>query len=1225
MLLRQWRTILGLLCSLLVTGESAAETISLHKGWNLVSSSLQQRIAEKGAESIDKVVAFDRLSQDWSLLETVSSPAAHQGAWLHSSSDEDLQLSGNEAAVSMGVIQSTWMAIGEMGSANGEEWIAKITAELKMLSAELQLSQLYTYSKSGWRHFEPTNKIGDLGTLHDGDTVWALVTAGYAVQEDHTLQFQPLIMGLSDSSAVDYQMVEQAEKGIVRATSLSDDGWSYTPFAGAVGSDQFIYSAKQGGQERLVTVEIEIKAENDPPVVVNEAFSVALGEKKDIGDLLQNDSDEDGDTLTITAFSQPKKGTVTELEGRYYYQSNSDSAQDSGFEDTFTYTVSDGSTEVEGVVTILLTQANQMYKITGTILASAGTQVDGDVNHPDAACNFNGSSEDKFIQDISNPSTVGGYVRGDGGEEGRGRQENQDRCSGQHDDVSAGDRSDFYRVSLVKGQEVGLYLGDNPIENDIDLFVTHAVTGSVEMSMTLEEKESITVQESGDYEILVWAASKGASNYVLTVGQATVASSSLKPVSSMNLNTEFVPGEVVLRQHLGKQLGRRLSSALDTLSLEKGSVADPLQRSALYRVAKDSQGRRLYRKQDHTDQIAEFLKLDAEQHEKLKTIYMIKSLQKEDGVKYAEPNYILHHGTTGLELNEPNDQHYPKQWHYPMINLPYAWSMSTAENRPVVAVIDTGVLLEHPDLKGQLITGYDFIGTSASSGDGDGYDDNPNDDGDGDLSEGGDHPSSFHGTHVAGTIAAASNNQSGLSGVAWGAKIMPLRALGKKGGTSNDIEQAMRYAGGLENDSGTVPEEIADVINMSLGGPGYSSSNQEVITELRKNGITVVAAAGNSASASPFYPASYDGVISVSAVGFDQSKLAYYSNYGPFIDLTAPGGDLTVDANSDGVKDGILSTMGSEQGGQVEFLFSYSQGTSMASPHVAGVVALMRSVNPTISPEAVDALISSGEITQDLGGQGRDDYFGYGLIDAYKAVVAASQLSDTESKFELKPVLTVSPAVVNFGISSARETVRLSNSTGGELVINSVQETADWLKIEPPSSEQSGLGEYTLVVDRDLLEIGPHTTTVEINSSVGDLSLSVVVQKVSSEIPANAGYQTVLLINTETNEVRHVTLGDAGSNGEYDYSFEAPEGSYILVAGTDNDFDKEICDAGEACGAYPIYDLTAMLQNPIQINQDSVFDFKTSFDIRVRSSSSASNAASAPSAAEGFKLPATAP
>ena len=214
---------------------------------------------------------------------------------------------------------------------------------------------------------------------------------------------------------------------------------------------------------------------------------------------------------------------------------------------------------------------------------------------------------------------------------------------------------------------------------------------------------------------------------------------------------------------------------------------------------------------------------------------------------------------------------------------------------------------------------------------------------------------------------------------------------------------------------------------------------------------------------------------------------------------------------------------------------------------------------------------------------------------------------------------------MNFGISSARETVRLSNSTGGELVINSVQETADWLKIEPPSSEQSGLGEYTLVVDRDLLEIGPHTTTVEINSSVGDLSLSVVVQKVSSEIPANAGYQTVLLINTETNEVRHVTLGDAGSNGEYDYSFEAPEGSYILLAGTDNDFDKEICDAGEACGAYPIYDLTAMLQNPIQINQDSVFDFKTSFDIRVRSSSSASNAASAPSAAEGFKLPATAP
>lgn len=271
------------------------------------------------------------------------------------------------------------------------------------------------------------------------------------------------------------------------------------------------------------------------------------------------------------------------------------------------------------------------------------------------------------------------------------------------------------------------------------------------------------------------------------------------------------------------------------------------------------------------------------------TIRVIKALRMRKDVLYAEPNYIVRPTAT-----VPNDKYYPLQWHYPLINLPQAWEISTGTDA-IVAVIDTGVLLAHPDLQGQLLPGYDFISDPAMALDGDGIDNNPNDPGDG----GQGNSSIFHGTHVAGTIAAATNNDIGVAGIAWNARIMPLRALGKGGGTLYDIDQAIRYAAGLSNDSGTLPARRADIINLSLGGGGYSRSEQDVVTQARNQGVIIVAAAGNDAGATPYYPASYDGVVSVSDVGIDKT-LAPYSNYGPDVDVAAPGGDMSADRNNDG-------------------------------------------------------------------------------------------------------------------------------------------------------------------------------------------------------------------------------------------------------------------------------------------------------------------------------------
>jgi serine protease len=222
---------------------------------------------------------------------------------------------------------------------------------------------------------------------------------------------------------------------------------------------------------------------------------------------------------------------------------------------------------------------------------------------------------------------------------------------------------------------------------------------------------------------------------------------------------------------------------------------------------------------------------------------VIKQLRLRPDVISAEPNYIVRHSAT------PDDTYYPRQWHYPMINLPQAWDITAGSSEVVVAVVDTGVLMGHPDLQGQLTdNGYDFISDPAFSRDGTGgIDPDPDDPGDG-SSPG---ASSFHGTHTAGTIAAATNNSRGVAAVGWNTRVMPIRVLGRGGGTLYDLLQGVRYAAGLPNDAGIILPRPADIINMSLGGGSYSQAAQDVFDQVRAKGIILIAAAGNEATREP--------------------------------------------------------------------------------------------------------------------------------------------------------------------------------------------------------------------------------------------------------------------------------------------------------------------------------------------------------------------------------------
>jgi serine protease len=325
-------------------------------------------------------------------------------------------------------------------------------------------------------------------------------------------------------------------------------------------------------------------------------------------------------------------------------------------------------------------------------------------------------------------------------------------------------------------------------------------------------------------------------------------------------------------------------------------------------------------------------------------------------VEYAEPNFIAR------AYFAPNDRYYRYQWNLSDpdngIDVERAWEISTGEG-VIVAVLDTGIAYEdYGDYKlasdlarTKFVPGYDFVND----------DPHPNDD-------------NGHGTHVAGTIAQSTDNGEGTAGVAFNATIMPIKVLDKSGyGNYADIARGIYYAA----------DHGAKVINLSLGGSYPSKTLENAVAYAFDKGAVIVAAVGNGyLNGNPTsYPAAYDQyVIAVGATRFDGER-APYSNVSEHVDLAAPGGDLSVDQNRDGFKDGILQQTFSADPSR--FGYWFFQGTSMATPHVSGVAALVIATGVDDPVRVREAL----EMTaRDRGRKGWDEEYGYGIVDAYAAV-----------------------------------------------------------------------------------------------------------------------------------------------------------------------------------------------------------------------------------------------
>jgi len=845
------------------------------------------------------------------------------------------------------------------------------------------------------------------------------------------------------------------------------------------------------------------------------------------------------------------------------------------FEDPGQYSISLTVTDNNGatasaVQAITAELSPATASISGTVRILSSTVVDTDVNDR-LTVNISNNQFDT-AQPLPSTVTLGGFANIAGTGEPTGNL------------FRDGDPADFYQISLNGGEVIVLSIAE--ANADLDLLLWDDQRNIVDASLNLGGTESLSVAQAGNYFIEVLPF-QGASNYVLFVGQD--ATSTAFQSTSVRLSDDFIPGELLVKHrptHFSNGQTNKRAGLLNSANMEArfkepadlggpGLYSLPAQNSSLKNI-------RSRLKLPTTGILSE------DQLARLHTMVALKNAQQDPSVVYAELNRIV------TPHAVPNDSFFGSQWHYQAINLPIAWDTSTGSNEVIVAVLDSGVLLDHPDLTNKLVDGYDFISSTTRSLDGDGIDDDPSDPGDRQF--GG--SSSFHGTHVAGTVGAQTDNATGVAGVAWQTKIMPVRVLGKDGGSTFDIVQAVRYAAGLSNNSGQLPSQRADIINLSLGSSFSSQSEQDAYTAASQAGVLIIASAGNESSTLPAYPAAYDNVISVSATTITNT-LANYSNTGSSIDVAAPGGSNATDINGDGLSDGVLSTSGDDSsGGTIEFVYGTQSGTSMAAPHVSGIAALMKAIYPPLTPTQFTTALIAGDLTDDLGAPGRDDQYGFGLINAQKAVVTAARLANGQGS-DPGPILVSTASTINFGSFLDTLTFRVQNIGTGEISITNVSASQTWIGIDPPASSD-GLGEYTITIDRSGLSDGSYLERLTVDSDSGSLQVNLIVQVARVSVTADAGLFYIIVV--DSNDAAIVPAQRVNATlGEYHFSIDGiPAGQYRLFAGSDADDDAVLCDAGEACGAYPTLDSPTL----IAINEDlTELDFDAGFRVNLTSSS----------------------
>jgi serine protease len=821
------------------------------------------------------------------------------------------------------------------------------------------------------------------------------------------------------------------------------------------------------------------------------------------------------------------------------------------------------------------------YTLSGTISVVETSAVDSDLNDPNqSGYKLNHNPADSTVPDPASAQTISTPVLLTG-------TVNQPGFGPAGKNYASGDSDDYFKVDLTAGQVVELEFAADETANDIDLYVFDSTGTSAGGSAGTDTRyECVTISRSGTYYINVYAAS-GASIYNLRIGAPGTGGSCDNATNAFSTTALLAkPNAEGSAQAMTAQAASahqtRLGRAGVTHEVPDGVGPHRLhlpsstaaRRAGLEALTGRSLGSSAKSAKAQVSGAVSTAAADGPQSRiaaLATTLRYAKALRASGAYAYVEPDWVMQRSATNQTIGAfpPDDRYYSYQkWHYEQIQLPAAINRIVAlasqpTQRPIVAVIDSGVALDHPDIAPQLFSNGRCFATGAcasntASGD--------------DVSTSED--SVFHGTHVAGTIAAATYDGSGVAGVAPMAQILPLNVFGTKSGAStSDIVNAILYAAGLTNTSGFVPARRADVINMSLGGSGTcSASFLDAITKARNAGVIVVAAAGNENVSTVGQPANCSGVIAVGATQADKTR-APYSNTGIALKVAAPGGNTGVSTTGNGQPDGIFSSMASiTSAGKRVSTLGYLQGTSMASPHVAGVMALMRYVNKDLTVGQVDALLASASITDDLGTAGFDTTFGYGLINADKAVTAAISSTGQPVPAPAGQVVA-SPASLDFGSFQTTAVLSLAYSgSSSETVTSVVSSSAAMTVTRQASVGSNGLGPYTVSVDRTKLSSSSTYLTITVTLSPSRTFVIPVAVSKSGSVARSGGFGPVyvLLTDAATGEVLKQVTATTTSTGYAWSASGVAAGTFGIIAGTDLDNDGYICQRGEACGGYPV-------------------------------------------------------
>lgn len=401
---------------------------------------------------------------------------------------------------------------------------------------------------------------------------------------------------------------------------------------------------------------------------------------------------------------------------------------------------------------------------------------------------------------------------------------------------------------------------------------------------------------------------------------------------------------------------------------------------------------------------------------------VIEALSKNPNFEFAEPDYLA------SIILTPNDPYYSAyQWHLPKVAAPTAWDTTTGAANVTIAVVDSGVQATHPDLAGRVLAGYDFANNDADPADDNG-----------------------HGTAVAGVAAAQGNDGIGVAGAAWNVAILPVKTMSSSGsGSYSAIANGITYAA----------DRGAKIINLSLGGTASSSTLQNAVAYAWSKGCLIVAAAGNNGSSTTVYPAAYPNVVAVSATT-SSDTLASFSSYGSFVDLSAPGQDITT------------SWLNSS--------YVTISGTSFSSPLTAGVAALALSRNPALSNTQLAALLAGN--TDDLGATGYDIYFGSGRLNAAKVIAAAAPVADV-----IAPATSVTNPKNGASIANLRS-VSVSVASSDNIGVTKAE-----LYINGRLTASSASGSFTYNWNTSRLARGTYQLQSKAYDASGNSASSVVV------------------------------------------------------------------------------------------------------------------------------------